>query len=164
MLLISIMRFGRKREGQEIDRSQFLSSYPVKNPVVITRSEEGGLVKLEVPMQKPSRWVSLLFSPPDKKIIKLDALGTFVWQRCDGAHTVQNIIDDISSQYKLTKAEAAVSLSEFMKDLAKKGLIAFIIAGTASGQSAGEKGVNEKAQGEKAEGGEAVSAGEGSGA
>ncbi|MFQ1020750.1 PqqD family protein [Tardisphaera saccharovorans] len=128
---------GKKSKEQGIDRSQFLSSYPVRNPVVVTRSTEEGTVELEVPLKKPSKWVSLLLNPPDKKVVKLDVLGTFVWQRCDGTHTVQNIIDDIASQFKLTKAEAAVSLSEFMKDLSKRGLIAFMITDIA--QRAAEK-------------------------
>ena len=128
---------GKNNKNQGIDRSQFLSSYPVRNPVVVTRSMEEGTVELEVPLKKPSKWVSLLLNPPDKKVVKLDVLGSFVWQRCDGTHTVQNIIDDIARQFKLTKAEAAVSLSEFMKDLSKRGLIAFMITDLA--QRAAEK-------------------------
>jgi len=118
---------GGRKNAQQVDRSQFLRSYPLKNPVVVTRVDDKGDVSLEVPLQKPSKWVRLFVTPPEKKVIKLDAVGSFVWQRCDGAHTVQDIIDEISSTFKLTKAEASVSLGEFMKDLGKRGLVAFYV-------------------------------------
>ena len=118
----------RSDEAREAEqRQRFLSSYPVRNPSVITTVDDKGMVELQIPLKKPSRLLRFFVTPPQKKVIKLDKLGSFVWQRCDGKHRVQDIVDEMSAQFKLTRAESSASLSAFMKDLSRRRLVAFLV-------------------------------------
>ncbi len=83
---------------------------------------------------------------PRKKVVSLDELGSFVWQRCDGTHTVQDILNDMISQFKLVRNEAFVSLTEFLKSLSRKGLVAlFVKSASSSGGAEGQQGASEVA-------------------
>jgi len=118
----------RRDEAAEAEqRQRFLNSYPVRNPSVITNVDDKGMVELQIPLKKPSRLLRFFITPPQKKVIKLDRLGSFVWQRCDGKHRVQDIVDEMSAQFKLTHAECSASLSAFMKDLSRRRLVAFLV-------------------------------------
>jgi len=140
---------GKRKEKEEdsIDRARFLAAYPVRNPSVITRTDDKGQVELEIKLPKPSRWVRLIATPPEKKVVKLDSLGSFVWQRCDGAHRVRDIAEEVSKEFNLTGAESTASLAEFLRSLSKRGLIAFMVLEGETG-SAGREGPAEEPQGE----------------
>ena len=127
--------FGRREQPKQGTRD-LLRSYPLRNPLVQTKVKENGEVQLEIPLKKPSRWVRLLASPPEKKVIELDKLGSFVWNRCDGNHSFEEIVDDMVNEFKFTKAEARVSLTAFLKNLAEKGLMAFFLRDQAPSRDA----------------------------
>ncbi|MGC8631901.1 MAG: PqqD family protein [Thermoprotei archaeon] len=115
---------GEKKQAPVI-REELLKSYPVRNPTIKTDTNEKGQVTIIIPLKSAPRWMRFFISPPEKKTLILDDLGSYVWQRCDGSHTFEDIINEMAQDFKFTKIEASASLLEFMKKLVKRGLIAF---------------------------------------
>jgi len=68
----------------------------------------------------------VFYVPKSRKIV-LDELGTFVWERCDGQTTVRDLIGIFAERYKLGRREAEVSLTEYLRTLAKRGLIGIAV-------------------------------------
>ena len=64
---------------------------------------------------------------PDKRVIVLDSIGTYVWKMCDGKHTISQIVKSVQNQYQLTRKEAETSLFTFMQQLGKRNFIQFAI-------------------------------------
>ena len=56
--------------------------------------------------------------------LQLDELGTAVWGMLDGQKTVSQVIDQFSNLQKLHRREATVSVTLFLRELGKRGLIA----------------------------------------
>ena len=71
-----------------------------------------------------------------EKEIQLDEVGSSVWEMCDGEHDLNDIINMLCRQYKLSRREADVSAREFLKSLAQRNLIGLIVGG---GKSAKRK-------------------------
>lgn len=64
-----------------------------------------------------------LVSRPIYRQIELDEIGSFVWQLCDGSHTIAEIAEALQKRYQLSRREAFASLAEFLNQLQKRGLI-----------------------------------------
>lgn len=123
--------FGRKqREGlPRLDREQSMSARPVLNPLVKIQRDDEGHAVLQVP--RPDTWtvrvLSRLFHLPAYKRVGLDELGTFVIELCDGDHTVRDIVDKFAERFTLGKREAEISTGTFLRDLARRSIIALVI-------------------------------------
>jgi len=86
---------------------------------------EGELVALEVPRFK-SAWAQRLFLPRRRKPnvqVKLDAIGSFVWGRCDGNRSVGQIAEDLVERFGDEVRPAAERLSAFILHLKRQGFI-----------------------------------------
>ena len=106
-----------------------MKSFPVRNQLITWEIDDKGEASLVVP-QKDKLWVQLaskLFMLPNKRVIVLDSIGTYVWQMCDGKHTISQIIKSVQNQYQLTRKEAETSLFTFMQQLGKRNFIGFAI-------------------------------------
>jgi len=130
---------GEKKQAAPVIREELLKSYPVRNPTVKAETNEKGQVTITIPLKSAPRWMRFFISPPEKKTLVLDDLGSYVWQRCDGSHTFEDIINQMASDFKFTKIEASASLIEFMKTLVKRGLIAFAVKEESKGSPAEQK-------------------------
>ncbi|MGC8632129.1 MAG: PqqD family protein, partial [Thermoprotei archaeon] len=118
---------GHKKTEAPIIREELLKSYPIKSSMVTTQVDENGQVTIIIPLKSAPKWMRFFISPPEKKSLILDDLGSYVWQRCDGSHTLEDLINEMATQFKFTKIEASVSLMEFMKKLSGKGLLVFAV-------------------------------------
>lgn len=85
---------------------------------------------MEVPRRQDrvGKLLGSIFAVPLSKKVSLDEIGSFVWQLCDGEHTVRDMATLLAKKYKLNKREAIMSLSVFLRNLGKRGLIGFAIA------------------------------------
>ena len=122
--------FRRKKEkNPQLSRAQALSCTPVKNVHVKTTRLDTGEVLLTYPAaMRP--WIRGLVrrfkGPSDKSITKklqLDELGTQVWDLIDGINTVQSVIQRFAEDYQLHLKEAEVSVSRFLRELGRRGII-----------------------------------------
>ncbi len=107
-------------------RREFLALRPARNPR-IEWSENGGKATLTIP--RADNWkikvINVFFPVPRDKKVELDAIGSFVWTRCDGHHTIKSVSRDLQREYKLGAREAELSLQQFFKDLGRRGYIGF---------------------------------------
>jgi hypothetical protein len=90
---------------------------------------ESGEVILTYPVS-PKPWVSGLarrLGWSEKrywtKKLQLDELGTTVWNLLDGEKTVYRVIREFTDKYRLLPKEAELSVSRFLMELGKRGII-----------------------------------------
>ena len=72
----------------------------------------------------PLRWM-VPFKP--EKAIRLDRLGTAIWDLCDGQRTVEDLVDRFSAKQDLTFHEARVSVTVYLRDLIKRGALVVVM-------------------------------------
>jgi hypothetical protein len=53
----------------------------------------------------------------------LDEVGSFIWNLCDGRHTVRQISDALVEEYEVEPGEAARDCLEFIQELVDQGLL-----------------------------------------
>lgn len=127
MWLRRLWPFGRRQAP--LTREESLASVPVRNAAVVTRRTDAGEIEITIPRLE-ALWVRVLarvFYVPKARKLVLDELGTYVWERCDGSTTVKDLVAGFSERYKLGRREAEVSLTEYLKLLAKRGLIGIAV-------------------------------------
>lgn len=122
------MLFRRKRKPR-LSREEALSALPVRNARLTTKRGENNELMLVVPRR--SDWVgrvlSVVFVVPKERLIALDEVGADIWELCDGSHTVGQLIEIVGKKHKLNRKEAEVSLTTYLRQLGKRGLIAFAV-------------------------------------
>jgi hypothetical protein len=113
-------RRGRKKPTRE----EALKAIPVRNDLLRWYKEDGE-VNLFIPRKRGgfAELVARVFRLPDEKRLQLDRVGSGVWELCDGYHDVQSILDYVQRRHKLTRREAEVSVSTYLKILAERRLI-----------------------------------------
>ncbi|NLO72908.1 MAG: PqqD family protein [candidate division WS1 bacterium] len=121
-------RFGHKPSQAArpaVTRQQALRIYPVRNPGLKWKLDEQGLVRATL-VRRRDLWGKLIggiLSTPDARDLQLDEIGSFVWMHCDGEHTLNDIVESMMEKYKLGRREVEASLNEFLRMLAKRGMI-----------------------------------------
>ncbi len=123
--------FKKRREQPKISRDKALSCKPVKNFQVTETRLEAGTVMLTYPAgTRP--WVAELIKrfsaaaqKPVTKKLELDTLGSAVWDLLDGNRSVKQVIREFSKTYRLQSTEAEMSVTQFLRQLGKRGLIGF---------------------------------------
>ncbi|MFP4058416.1 MAG: PqqD family protein [Candidatus Brocadiia bacterium] len=114
-----------RRRKKALTREQSLNSVPLRNEAIDVERTDAGHVRVVIP-RRQTWWVSLLarvFYVPKARRITLDEVGSFVWDLCDGKHTVRQIIQALCQRYKLHRKEAEVSVVSYLRTLAKKHLV-----------------------------------------
>ena len=129
MILTQILyKLGLKKPNLP-DRGELMKALPLRNQLVEWKADDKGEVALTIP-QNHKAWLRILariFSLPDKRVIVLDDVGSYVWQLCDGQKSLSQISKQVSEKYNLTVKEAEMSLVEYLRTLGKRGIIGFAI-------------------------------------
>jgi len=123
--------FKKRREHPTISRDRALGCKPVKNIQVNEIRLESGSLMLTYPVgTRP--WIADLIrrfsgtvQKPITKKLELDTLGSAVWNLLDGKRSVKQVIHEFSKQYQLHPKEAEMSVTQFLRQLGKRGLIGF---------------------------------------
>jgi hypothetical protein len=53
----------------------------------------------------------------------LNPVGTFIWERCDGQHTLDQITAELSEEYEVSREVAAEDCREFIESMIGQGLL-----------------------------------------
>jgi hypothetical protein len=108
-----------------------LSSRPTRNEALAWELNDSGEARITIVRQDSwrVRLLSKLFYIPKKRTITLDQVGTEVWNMCNGRTTVGQMIGTLSERYRLNRKEAEVSLLSYLKTLAQKRFIGFMVPG-----------------------------------
>ncbi len=124
------MRFFKKKsKDRELTRAQALKSIPIKSVQVDEARQDNGEVLLTYPVKiKPwfARLVQTPGGPSERTVTKklqLDSLGTAVWDRIDGRCSVRQVIQGFAGEHNLHRKEAEVAVTQFLRDLGKRGLV-----------------------------------------
>lgn len=122
--------FKKKASGKfQVSRAQALKSIPVKNSQISEESSESGeLVIHYLTTMRP--WISKMVrrlggteAQPQTKKLQLDQLGTEVWKLIDGNRSVRRIVKAFAESNRLQNREAEVAVTQFIRELGKRGLI-----------------------------------------
>ncbi len=125
----------KKRPDTDFNRGDILKALPLRNQLIQWKVDEKQEVSLVIP-QKQKPWIQFaakLFTLPDKRVVVLDDVGSYVWQLCDGDNTVGYVVKQLCNRYQMTRKEAETSLFTFMRQLGKRGMIGFALPKNAKG-------------------------------
>ncbi len=118
----------RKKKEPQFTREQVMRSRPVRNTLLQWETAADGKVVITIPRRHDwlARIVNIFFAVPrTRQLVLDDEVGSTVWQICDGEHTIKSIVDYLCKQYKLTRKEAEVSVTEFLRQLGRRRLVGF---------------------------------------
>jgi len=120
----------RKSKGKPaISKAEALQSTPVKNSHVSKTQLDGGETLLTYPVTVRPWFAGLikrLGGAKDRtrlKKLQLDPLGADVWNLLDGQRSVGSIVSRFAKKHQLHPKEAEMSVTTFLRELGKRGLI-----------------------------------------
>jgi hypothetical protein len=119
----------RKARKTPLDREDALAARPVLNRLVKVERDAEGKVILQVPRRDNAlvRTVTRWFQVPPYKKVALDELGTFVIELCDGEQAVRDIVDKLGRRFRLSRREAELSTTAFLRTLARRSIIGLLV-------------------------------------
>lgn len=116
-------------DGNALTRNHALECVPVKNPQITEQENVNGELCLSYQVRIRPWFQNIVHKITGKKDdiirrkLQLDALGTMVWGMIDGKRQAREIIDDFQKLHQLNRREAEISVTSFLKELGKRGLI-----------------------------------------
>ena len=122
--------FKKKRPPPALTRDQALACTPVRNDIVKWEILDSGLVRVEYVLVLKPLLNSIFegFGSPSSELptrkLELDALGSQVWQMIDGSRTTAQLIEDFARLQSISTQEAEQSITLFLRELGRRGLIA----------------------------------------
>jgi coenzyme PQQ biosynthesis protein PqqD len=63
----------------------------------------------------------LLLAP--ERVVKVDAIAVAILQRCDGAATIEAIVDDLATTYAADRAKIDTDVRSMLNELAAKRMV-----------------------------------------
>jgi len=109
---------------------KMLEARPVRNSAAEILREEADALSIKVKMKKPRPLfppLSWFVRPRTTRTIRLDRLGTQIWELCDGERTVEEVVDEFARRYRLTFHEARASVTAYVKLLVQRGVLAMVM-------------------------------------
>jgi hypothetical protein len=124
-----MIALGRKQpKPPAITRQQALACIPTRAPSVRESRQTPQAIVLSYteplhPVLSAIR--NALKKPPEARIrrLELDAMGSAVWDWIDGTSTVADLAIRFSKHYGVLLREAQLSVSQFLRELGKRGII-----------------------------------------
>ena len=116
-----------------------LRAVPHRNAAARAEAAAAGGVTVTVPLQRPGwlvpplTWVIRLSAV---RTVRLDRLGGEVWQGCDGSGTVEALTDRFAAAHRLTFHEARVLVTEYLRSLVQRGVLAVELPPPGAGPAA----------------------------
>ncbi len=111
------------------DRQTALILRPARHSSVTWEKQAGGEIILTIPQNDEINFVTRTLAKwlkvPTERKVELDEVGGFVWELCDGNHTVESIVQKTAREYKMNRREAEVSVTMFMQMLQERHFIGF---------------------------------------
>jgi hypothetical protein len=121
--------FKKKPKGPSIGRAEALDRIPVKNRQISENRLETGEIVIRYPVTIRSFFSGLAKRFGGQEVqtqlkkIELDELGTSVWNLMDGNRSVRQVVKMFAEMHQLDTREAEVSVTQFLRELGRRGLI-----------------------------------------
>jgi CHAD domain-containing protein len=113
----------------QVDRQAALTLRPGRNSLLTWEKRDSGETVLTVPQNQKispvTRQMAKWLKAPTERQVELDEVGGFVWELCDGSHTIDSIVQKTGRQYKMNRREAEVSVTMFLQMLHERNFIGF---------------------------------------
>lgn len=74
-------------------------------------------------MAKIATWLGAADAPPHTGKLQLDLLGSTVWAMLDGRSSIRAIAATLAEEHRLEPREAEVAVTQFIRELGRRGLI-----------------------------------------
>jgi len=115
----------------KLSKQEVVNLLPVRNERLTWTRVEDNEIMLSVPTRKDrvGRLIGRIFKVPDSKEVLLDEVGAHVWELCDGKHDIAGVIADISKKFGLSRREAEVSVTLYLKTLAERKFVGLMRRG-----------------------------------
>ena len=138
----------KKRPRLHRTRAAVAESIPVRNKVVEWRKDESGEVSLTIPVDQKRhlRLLIRLMDLPDKRVVALDEVGSFAWERCDGETTFGELNQELTRQFRMTPREAEASLAEYFRILGRRGMVGFLVSESVKADAEESRNASRKAR------------------
>jgi hypothetical protein len=121
--------FKKKPKGPTISRAEALDRIPVKNRQVSENHLESGEIVISYPVTVRSFFSGLAKRFGGQEVqtrikkLQLDGLGSAVWSLIDGKRSVRQLVQLFAETHQLESREAEVSVTQFLRELGRRGLI-----------------------------------------
>ncbi|HEB50730.1 MAG TPA: PqqD family protein [Desulfobulbus sp.] len=120
--------FFRTRKPPPLHRRQALECIPVRNPEAReSRNSDGILLSYPVEVKPWFQGIFRRMAGREPGIItrklQLDTMGSSVWEMIDNRRSVREIAELFAQGHRLGSREAEISVSAFLRELGKRGLI-----------------------------------------
>lgn len=124
-----LIKLGTKKPEPPISRQEAMQVMPIRNPSLEWEVNEDSNVVVTLPRRRDlkGRLLTFFFPIPESRPVVLDEVGTFIWQRCDGNYTMDELVECLCAEYNLNRKEVQVSLVEYMKMLGQRGMVAIAV-------------------------------------
>jgi len=124
------MGWPRKADRRaHISRADALGCTPVKNRHVRESHLESGEVVVHYPvavhpwLARLARFLGKAAASPRNGKLQLDALGSAVWEMIDGERSLRRIVAAFAAAHQLEAREAEIAVTQFVRELGRRGLI-----------------------------------------
>jgi hypothetical protein len=118
--------FSKQTAAKTISKEVWLRYFPKHNPDIKWKmSDDKQEITVEVPIQTRGIFViiSRIFRLPPLKRIILDSVGTEVFLKCDGKHSIADILAYLTNTHATPEKEAYASLSSYLCQLLQRNII-----------------------------------------
>ena len=121
--------FKKKPKAPSISRTEALDRIPVKNRQISENRLETGEIVIGYPVTMRPFFAGLAKRFGGQEVrtqikkLQLDELGTSVWNLMDGRRSVRQLVKMFAETHQLETREAEVSVTQFVRELGRRGLI-----------------------------------------
>lgn len=123
------MLTNHNKTPQPLSKKEALKCIPLQNPGAKAEKKQEGLL-LTYPVEIKPFFHTLIkrFTGKDtskiRRKLQLDQMGSSVWQLIDGQRSVRDISTYFQREHQLDNRESEISVTSFLKELGKRGLVA----------------------------------------
>ena len=112
---------------------KMLEATPVRNAAAELAQEGPEGLSVSVKVKRPGYLVppiSWVIRRSPTRTVKLDRLGANVWSLCNGARTVEAVIDEFARVHRLSFHEARAAVTWYLSQLIQRGVLAIAVGDT----------------------------------
>ncbi len=123
------MTITKPSRTDRVPAAKFLPAVPYVNQAMEINRRGNGTAVVSIPMRRPRFLVppfSWIIPFSSHRRVELDKIGLGVLDLCDGQRNIEAIIDKFSADHKLSFREAQLAVTQFMRQLVQRGIIAII--------------------------------------
>ncbi|NLM13840.1 MAG: PqqD family protein [Epulopiscium sp.] len=100
-----------------------LDMIPIRNEKIHWEMKENQVILTINRDRAFDRLMHKLFKTPLKTTVELEEFGSFVWQKCDGSHTINDIANHLEEQFGEKARPVLERLVLYMKSLRENNFI-----------------------------------------